>query len=107
MKTRNDYDCPIFEWTITTSLFSDSAKQDRRGCKPCTHEEFLRKLEKINQNVDVLGTYRMSLKKIHVKCKTCGKEWLVTPHNLLLGRGCPECWKHELSEKRKGKKRNI
>ena len=53
------------------------------------------------QKIEVLDEYHRTTEKIRVKCKVCGHEWLVTPHNLLLGRGCPECWhkKHSVVSK--------
>ena len=58
-----------------------------------THEDFVKNLKNINENIEVLGTYTRAKDKIKVKCKICGHEWEATPNNLLRGRGCPECAK--------------
>ena len=67
------------------------------GCPKCggnaklTHEEFIEKLQQVNSNIDVQGTYINSVTKIECKCKICGHEWTVIPASLLQGRGCPKC----------------
>ena len=94
-----------YEWTISTTFFASGHKHNKRGITqgrpPYTHEQFIGKLEKVNSNVKVLGEYHRTTEKIRVKCEVCGHEWFVTPHNLLLGRGCPECWhkKHSVALK--------
>lgn len=45
----------------------------------------------------------MLKKKVLCRCKICGNEWLVTPTNLLSGKGCPECGKR-LGGKKKSSK---
>ena len=67
------------------------------GCPKCvglvrpTHEEFIDRLQQINPNIEVLGTYTNSKTKIKCKCEICGYEWEVMPNSLLSGHGCPKC----------------
>ena len=41
--------------------------------------------------MEKLVKYVGAFEKVNVICKTCGEIFLVTPHNLLKGRGCPFC----------------
>ena len=68
------------------------------GCSKCatnnnkkTHEQFLQELYKINENIEVLGTYVTNKTKIKVRCKLDGYEWETIPKDLLKGHGCPKC----------------
>lgn len=56
-----------------------------------THEEFLKRLQQISPNIEILGTYINCRTKIKCKCKLDGHEWEVFPKSLLAGHGCPKC----------------
>jgi len=62
-----------------------------------THNEFIKELELINPNIEVLGKYIGALKNIEVKCKIDNHMWFPTPANLLSvdsrghSKGCPVC----------------
>ena len=58
--------------------------------KKLTHLEFIDRIKSINSEIEVLGLYKSSYEKILVK-HSCGREWMVTPANLLKGRGCAKC----------------
>ena len=58
-----------------------------------THDEFVADLEKINENIHVVGKYVRAAEKIQVACNICGYTWSATPNNLLRGKGCPACSK--------------
>lgn len=62
--------------------------------KKKTHEEYVAEVNKINPNIEVVGTYLDSKTKILHRCKIDGYEWYATPHNILRGRGCPKCSGH-------------
>lgn len=67
-----------------------------KGCPKCagmykTTEEFINELKEVNDNIEILGEYKSSNKKIKVRCKLDGYEWSATPNNLLRGYGCPKC----------------
>ena len=55
--------------------------------------QFIRELQNVNQNIEVLGEYINNKTKIAVRCKICDYEWLVIPNSLLSGHGCPRCAK--------------
>lgn len=58
-----------------------------------TTERFKKELYKINPNIEVLGEYTKTHKKIQCRCKKCGHQWSASPANLLRKRGCPDCSK--------------
>lgn len=55
------------------------------------NEQFLNDINKINNNIEPLEKYVNSHTKIRFKCKKCGHEFQKTPHNVLVGQGCPKC----------------
>jgi len=56
-----------------------------------TTEEFIKELEKINPNIEVLGKYINSKTPIACRCKIDGYEWSPTPDNLRQRKGCHKC----------------
>lgn len=64
-----------------------------RKSRPKSHEKFCRAISELNPNIEIIGTYEKSHKKISVRCKKCGYEWETKPNNLQQGRGCPRCAK--------------
>ena len=56
-----------------------------------TNEQFIQEASIKNPNIEILGTYQGCKIKILCRCKICGNEWLVTPTNILSGKGCPNC----------------
>lgn len=73
-----------------------------RSCPKCSYKErgkkhrvnpndFLKKASIASPELEMLGDYELSTKKILVRCKTCNYEWLVAPSLLLRGTGCPNC----------------
>lgn len=93
-KTKILCKCKIdgYEWEATPQNLLQG-----HGCPKCggraipTTEEFKEKLYQISPDIEIIGTYEMSLKKIKCKCKKCGHEWKATPNSLLQGTGCPKC----------------
>lgn len=67
------------------------------GCPRCkgveryTQEEYVRQVEAINPNIEVIGEYVGTHVKILHMCKIDGYEWIVSPHNVLSGCSCPRC----------------
>lgn len=68
------------------------------GCPMCannkktkTHEQYVREVEKINPDVEVVGKYINKRTKVLHRCKICGYEWFANPSNILTGSKCPEC----------------
>lgn len=58
-----------------------------------THDEYVSELAIKNPNIGVVELYKGNGIKILHRCKIDGYEWMVTPSNLLVGRGCPVCSK--------------
>lgn len=96
-----------YEWMATP----DNLLQGY-GCPKCggslkkTHEEFVNELEKINQNIIVLGKYINIDMHIKCKCKIDNHIWSPTPYTLLKNVGCPIC-NESKGEKRIAKYLNI
>lgn len=72
------------------------------GCPQCryknnsqksryTNEVFLKKIEKINPNIELLDKYITSQTPILVRCTICQHTWKVKPNTLLNGSGCASC----------------
>lgn len=60
--------------------------------KRLTQEEFVDKIAKINSNIEVIGEYVNSMKRVRVRCKVCGHEWEPIACSLLYVKsGCPAC----------------
>lgn len=55
-----------------------------------THDEFIKRLAKINSRVTVLENYIDMNTKIKCACEN-GHIWYSKPKNLMLGRGCKQC----------------
>lgn len=58
-----------------------------------THEEYIKKVAKINPDIEVLGNYVNSREKILHRCRIDGYEWMVDPNHIVSGTGCPLCSK--------------
>lgn len=67
-----------------------------------THEQYVQELFELNPNIEVIDEFVNMVTKILHKCKICGHEWSVRPHDLLrIGRAhCPECLKWQLAKNR-------
>lgn len=80
------------EWSPTP----DSLQQGK-GCPSCsgklkrTQEQFVGELAERNPNVEVLGEYKSSDKKVRVRCRKCSYEWEARAIDLLNGSGCRKC----------------
>ena len=56
-----------------------------------THEQFVLEASVKNPDIEVLGQYNGSGKRVRVRCKKCGHEWSPTASNILQGFGCQKC----------------
>lgn len=52
---------------------------------------FIKELNDINPNIEVLGEYVNTNSKIKLKCLLCGNVWDAVPYSVLQGHGCPKC----------------
>jgi predicted nucleic acid-binding Zn-ribbon protein len=79
-----------------------------KGCPICgqklrafkktkTHDQYIKLVEQVNQNIEVVGIYAGSVNKIKHRCKIDGHEWYATPNQILAGNGCPLCCRNKLA----------
>lgn len=72
-----------------------------KGCPNCYgntkkgQKEYCNEVKTINSNIIVVGEYKNNRTSILHKCGICGCEWMVTPCNILKGKGCPQCSGHK------------
>ena len=68
-----------------------------------TTEQFQKEIkEKYGSKYDVSkAEYNGSHEKVCVICNRCGKEFWITPTNLLSGKGCPNCKKTPLAQEKR------
>ena len=91
-----------YEWeAIPNSLLSGHSCPKCAGTMKLTHEEFIIRINKINDNIEVLGKYVNNKTKIKVKCEIDNYEWETTPNALLSGQGCPKCYNNRRGENKK------
>ena len=86
----------LFEKIGISKVFSDEEFKDIElqayaRSKALTHEEFIERAHQIHPDIEILGHYYNTNKRIKVKCKKCGFEWEAVPANLLAGDGCRKC----------------
>lgn len=60
--------------------------------KKLTHDEYVKRVEEINPDIEVLGEYINSQTKILHRCKIDGYEWYAKPNTILNGKGCAMCY---------------
>jgi len=53
-----------------------------------THDDFVKELKEVNQDVELLTNYIRSSDKIMVRCRLCGKVYAIIANNLLRGNRC-------------------
>lgn len=81
------------EWKTTPDALINS----KTGCPNCnggikkTHDNFLQRMNNINPNINILGSYKNTSTKILCHCKICSHEWEALPNSLLKNHGCPKC----------------
>lgn len=67
------------------------------GCPVCggnikkTHIKYVEDVRTINNNIEVVGTYKNAKTAILHRCKLDNYEWYAKPNNILTGKGCPKC----------------
>ena len=82
-----------YEWYLTPNHIINS----KRTCPNCTgtiktNERFVKEMNRISPNIELLEKYEKNSKKVLCHCKKCGYEWRATPNNLLSKHsGCPMC----------------
>ena len=101
---KNHFRCRVcgYEWYGKAGSYLSG-----KGCYMCaqkkkterkmTHAEFIERLAKINEFVEVLEEYVNSYTKIACRCKIDNYDFYASPNSLLAGHGCPECWKRNIT----------
>ena len=56
-----------------------------------THDELVKKIRKVNPNIEILGKIVKIADKVKARCKIDGHVWSPFVQNLLKGHGCPVC----------------
>ncbi len=78
---------------------------EREGCYVCSgrnHYKTKNSLqievnEKFPQKYQIIGEYIKARLPLLVKNNSCGHEYMISPDNLLRGKGCPRCSLHQSS----------
>ena len=76
------------------ALFSDIANQAYLQSRKTSTIEFIKRMQSINPQIEIIGEYCASNKKIGCQCKICGYYWDSVPYSLISGHGCPSCTGH-------------
>ena len=80
------------------------------GCEMCrkdkfrkvrckTHKQYIKEIEEINPNIEVVGEYIDAKTPIKHYCKKHNIFWDSHPDNILKGCGCVECGKEKIGDK--------
>lgn len=80
-----------YEWYVTPNRILCGVNCPVCSGRVVTHEEYVKKVAKINFNIEVLERYIDSKTPILHRCKIDGYEWYVKPNGILNGTGCPKC----------------
>lgn len=73
------------------NLLNGSGCPKCSGVKHKTHTEYVNEVAKIHNDIEIVGEYVNIRTPILHRCKKDGTVWLVDPHHILSGRGCPKC----------------
>lgn len=73
--------------------------------KAKTEQEY--KNEIVKFNVELLEPYKNNHTALRHRCLSCGNEWMIIPHNILSGHGCPKCSHKKSKEEMEMLKNNF
>lgn len=77
--------------TFTDEDFARIELQAYENAKANTHVDFVARMQHINPNIEILGTYQNANRPVRVRCRICNYEWGGVPASLLAGDGCRKC----------------
>lgn len=81
-----------YEWyVVPNSLLCGSGCPKCSNRIPYTQKSIQEKINKLNGNIDIIGTFKNVNTSVKCKCKIDGYIWSVKPNDLLHGHGCPQC----------------
>ena len=95
------FECVIcgYRWKTAPREVTRLNEKKRTGCKKCsgkmrwTNEKFLEEVTKRTSGIKVLEEYKNYEEKIKVLCLKCNEIFYATPHSILSGNGCFNCYK--------------
>lgn len=97
MNTDND----LLHLNEITNNVDKCQVKSHQGNKKISHEDFIKKLSLINNDILILGKYINAQTKVKCRCKLCGYEWETKPNHLISGHGCPKCCRKTNNNKNK------
>lgn len=88
--------CPHHSNKGVQSISWGHLKNCAVGCAYCigrhkTTDDFKKEMAQINPDVEIIGEYGGSEKKVLCRCKICGHEWSPIGRSLKNKQGCPHC----------------
>lgn len=78
-------------YNYTKHQWEKIEKEAYKNSKAMTHKDFIERMFDIHPEIEVIGRYVNSSKRLLVKCKKCGYKWNGVPANMLSGDGCRRC----------------
>lgn len=87
-------DC-AFDNEKWSTLINEAYNKSRKK----TTKEFIKEMEIINPNIEIIGEYKSNREPIECRCKKCGRLYSRSPYHLLLGEKCKKCTMMERSKK--------
>lgn len=100
--TKIAHECPVCknEWMISPHDVLQGVKtcSHCRGNATYTHEDYLSVLKNKGINIEVLGIYKATNKKLLHRCPDCGEPYNVLPASIISGKAkrCSNCKKTKL-----------
>ena len=72
---------------------------ERAKSKRKSHEQFIKELNAITSNIEILDEYVTNDTPLQCRCKIDNHIWKAKPHSLLQNHGCPECYRREINQR--------
>lgn len=80
------------DYFISKNDYHDIKERAYYASRKQTTELFKERIKNINPKIEILGEYKGTHIPIRVQCDVCGNIWNSTPHNLIQGYGCRDCY---------------
>ena len=79
------------QYDFNNELWAEIETLAYKNSKAKNHSDFVESMRAIHPDIEVLGEYFNSNKRVLVRCSVCGNEWNGVPSNMLAGDGCKKC----------------
>lgn len=79
------------EYSFSQADWSEIEKIAYDSSRAMLHNDFIARMQLIHPSIEVIDQYKNSNRRIKVRCKECGHEWMGVPANMLSGDGCKKC----------------